>query len=258
MSANANTGKRRMVLQAELLGNELELEAAKAVQRLCKGGSEGDFLFLMQHCMGEAYLKKRRLLGLFRKTQQLPDYNRAADAVRRGWQRWVELDLGARADDSDLKFRQAVTVYELQHAPPDAQPQILNSQSELLKASPDDGFRHKIAYAWSHPAGTKDSTRDFTRVVLHNWLTGFWWLMPLKNVAADFARIQGIPNDTEAQKRFYDNLRQLTSRRTEGKPGAYYSGGWNGCFYSTDPPLVEYIEADGRPTFTTEGRRLLK
>jgi hypothetical protein len=263
MSANTNTRKNRMVLQGELLGSESELEATKAWQRAMEGVSARDFtihgcLFQMQHCMGEANLKKRRLLELFRKTQRLPDYSRAADAVRRGWQRWVELDLGVRADDSKLKKLQAIARYELQHAPPEAQPQIFNSQSEIWKASADDGFSQKIAYALSHPAGTKDSTRDFARVLLHNWLTGFWWLMPLKSVAADFARIQGTSNDTGARQKIYDNLRQITSRRTEGHPGAYYSAGWNGCFYSTSPPLIHCFETNGKPLFSAEGRRLFR
>lgn len=108
------------------------------------------------------------------------------------------------------------------------------------------------------PRRREKGYRQFIHVLLANWLTAFWWLMPLKAVAGDMAENEGRPGDPEAIGRFYQNLRQITTRRTPPLPGAFFSAGWNGVFYSTSPPLIEWIENDGSPHLSAEWKRLLQ
>lgn len=228
-----------------------------------KRGSLSRFAFLAHHYGGEKQLESVGQLELFRRTQRLPDYQRAEDAVRRGWGRWIELELGISADEANdpLKVAQFVLLYGLRHA------KSREARQQLLASSPiacgfsagrgDDTFFISLGHVLDDPPPAQAAERDFTQVLLHNWLAGFWWLMPLNAVAHDIARIQGKPEDEKTIAGLYQRLRKIQSRRAESCPGAFFSGGWNGVFYSSQPPLIDCIEKAGRPLLNATGRRLL-
>jgi hypothetical protein len=252
-------------LQHGLTAEEL-YEAVKRARNevfgedLCKGGAVHSWAFLASHYTSEKRLDKIGQLELFRKTQRLPDYQRAEDAIKRGWARWVELEFGISADQArdELKIQQFFLLYELHGATfREARQRILKLGSVPCGKSAahgDDGFFQRLGDALDDGARKKNGEHDFNMSLLYNWLTSFWWLMPLKNVAEDMARIQGTPG--MAQK-FNARIRQIKSRRVEGYRGAFYSAKWNGCFYSTSPPLIDFIDPAGKPSLNQTGRRLL-
>lgn len=228
-----------------------------------KGGSCHRFAFLAHHYQGQKRLEKLGLLELFRRTERLPDYQRAEDGVRRGWGRWMELEFGIGVDEArdKLKIRQFVLLYQLHRAKSRASRQrILRGYSVPCGASAargDNGFFRKLGHALDDPPRAEDNTNDFAQVLLDGWLTRFWWLMPLKAVAQDMAGIQGEPDNGKLIARLHARLRQIKRRKAESGRGSFLSAGWSGCFYSANPPLIDCIEANGRPLFTAAGRRLL-
>ena len=104
----------------------------------------------------------------------------------------------------------------------------------------------------------EESDNDFAQVLLHHWLTGLWWLMPLSAVGAEIARIQGKPDAGDMIRKFNQRLRKIRTRKPEDASGKFFSQGWNGCFHSTHPPLIDCIEENGCPLLNATGRRLLR
>jgi hypothetical protein len=263
----ANSGTKRLILQQDLEHQEFQELQHRAWADVFgtdsrKKGSIREFLFLASYYAGEERLKKAGLLEFFRKTQKLPDYRRAEDAIKRGWSKWVELEFGICADDNKnkLKIRQFVLLFELRGARSrDERQRILRGNRVECMASAakgDDDFFRKLGRTLDDPGRTNYATHDFSQVLLHNWLTGFWWLMPLKPIAHEIARIQGEPDNVTLVEQFYNRLKKFTTRRSPGKKGSYFSADWNGCFYSTDPLLIGSLERDGSPLFSTAGRAM--
>jgi len=232
--------------------------------RARKDGSIHRCAFLASQYAGEKRLEKLGQLELFRQTQKLPDYRRAEDAVRRGWAHFMALEfrMGAESAGDKLKIRQYLLLDTIRRTPSgEARRRVLGRFSKVGLASflvGDVGFLRMLGRTLDDPPRKKHDNYDTAQVLLRYWLTGFWWLMPLQAVAADMARIQGDPENVQLIGRFSYRLRQIVSRRSKGAPGASYSSGWNGCFYSSRPPLIGSIENDGRHVFTDVGRRLLK
>lgn len=228
-----------------------------------KNGSHHRYAFLESYYAGEKRLEMLGKLELFRRTQRLPDYARAEDAIKRGWARFMESEFGISADEAGdkLKMRQNQMLYALRSAATrDARPQILRAFRIVCAESArcaDDHFFRKLGHALDDPPRIAKGTYDFPQVLLHHWLTGFWWLMPLKAVADDIARIQGCPNDNKKIKSFKQRLWQFKSRKPVNQARAFFSSGWTGCFYSTNPPLIDRINCDGTLLLNATGRRLL-
>src|SRR5690349_16413786 len=78
-------------------------------------GSLSRFTFHAHFYAGEADLRKRGLLDLFRKSQTLPEYQRAQDAIRRGWSRWIqqEFSIEPERNTDPLTVRQFLLLYQL-------------------------------------------------------------------------------------------------------------------------------------------------
>lgn len=220
-----------------------------------KGGSINRFAFLAHHYAAEEGLKKRDRLDLFRKTQRLPDYRRAEDAVARGWERFMELKFGIKKEEASdkLRIRQFLVLHRLRGAACREERQRILRSSKIpcgMSATRgDDEFFRRLGHALKEPPREEDETYDFAEYLLSFWLTGFWWLMPLVAVAEDMARRQG---DLRTVGRFNHRLKQYKSRT--GK-GGFFTAGWGGCFYSTDPPLIERIETHGTIVPAIHGRR---
>jgi hypothetical protein len=229
----------------------------------CKDGSIHQQAFLTSLYAGLKRLETLGQLELFRKTCQLPDYSRAEDAVRRGWGHFMELEFGITSDKAKdkLRIRQCQLLDAVRGASTHgARTRILRDFWKVCAGSAkwgDTGFFRKLGHALGDAPRSKEGINDFAQVLLNNWLTSFWWLMPLKAVAQDMARIQGKPDDAKMITSFNTRLRQIRSRKVESRPGAFFSAGWNGCFYSTSPPLIDYIERDGRPVINAVGRGVL-
>src|SRR6266508_3384188 len=147
-------------------------------------------MFSAHQYLGVKRLEKKGLLELFYKTQRLPDYPRAEDAVRRGWGRWVELEFGISADQAKdgLKIRQFRMLYELRGTSTrEARQAVLRRHAVLGRSFErgDDEFLIRLGRALGDSPRTEDDTNDFAQVMLHHWLTGFWWLMRLTAVGYD-------------------------------------------------------------------------
>ena len=218
-------------------------------------GSVYHFAFLAHLYAGEADLEKRGLVGLFRKTQQLPDYRRAEDAVKRGWSHWVRQEFGIQKPTDELAVRQFMLLYDIRRAKSrETRRQILCRSSVPCSVSAkrgDDEFFRRLGRALEDtPRGATGAS--LMHVLLANWLTAFWWLMPLKAVASDMATVL----EGQSVNTIFQNLRQVTTRRSPPRPGAFFSTGWNGVFYSADPPLIDFIQPDGSPFLNVFGRRL--
>ncbi len=225
------------------------------------------FAFTWYQHRGEKDLHDNpELLQLYQKTRFLSDYRRdyrqAEAGVRRGWERWVELEYGAGQDavGDVLKFHQCLMLYKLRRAPlGEPRVRILREYATLCHDSADTGdtaFFRRLADALDEqpPGGGQYS---FVQMVLANWLTAFWWLLPLEAVADDIiradrpARLQSAESakDYATQKqKILSALKHL--HRGRGQRGGYFSKGWTGCFYSARPPLIDWIEADGTPHLT--------
>jgi hypothetical protein len=217
-----------------------------------KAGSIYRFAFLAHHYAGEKRLEKLGQLALFRKTQGLPDYAKAEKAVKRGWGKFMEQQYGIIASEATdkLKFRQYQLLYQLRGSKTrEDRRNALRPFAEICEVSArraDDVFFRKLGNALTDAARTKENTNDLAEVLLSNWLTGFWWLMPLKAAANDLARLQGIGDDPSSIKKLYQCIRQITTR------------GWNDCFYSHSTLLIDCIERGGIPLLNAAGRRLIR
>jgi hypothetical protein len=257
----------RLVVGRGLSRDEVSQEWSRAFEEEFRNGRKKgtlyQYAFLAHYYSSEKRLEKLGLLKLFRKTQGLPDYARAEASVKRGWGCWMELEFGiTEADAKDpLKIRQFLLLFQLRGAQSREQRQrILRAASIPCGASAargEDEFFQRLGNVLDGSPRREDEAYDFAQLLLHNWLTRFWWLMPLKAVAQDMARMQGEPDDTEMVGRLYARLRQIKTRKVPGRKGRFFSAGWNGCFYSTKPPLIDCIENNASPLLNSSGRRLL-
>jgi hypothetical protein len=211
----------------------------------------------------EKDLEMRGQLALFRRTQRLPDYPRAEDAIKRGWATWLqqEFRIGPNEATDYLAMHQFLLLYGLRcDKSREARQERERRSSKLIaacNARDDKEFFRRLRHVRAEPPRKREGYREFVQVLLANWLTSFWWLTPLKVVAYDMARIDGKANDSKAINNRYQNLRQITTRRKPPSPGAFFSAGYNGVFYSTKPPLVKDITPNGSPQFNYIGKRLL-
>jgi hypothetical protein len=203
---------------------------------------------------GEKDLERRGLLDLFHRTQRLPDYPRAEDAIKRGWANWAkqEFRMGGPNEAKDYQaMHQRFLLWGVRHdSTVEARRERIQRSSKLLDWSRGEGdkeFFRKLRHDRAEPPCKREGHRDFIQVLLTRWLTAFWWLMPLKLVAYDMARAEGKANDAGAVNSRYQNLRQITTRRKPPVPGVYFSAGYNGVFYSTKPSLIKDIHPDGSP-----------
>jgi hypothetical protein len=197
---------------------------------------------------------------LFRKTQSLPDYSRAEEAVKRGWGRWIELEFGLKPKEArdKLKIRQFLLLHSIRaEKSPERRREWLRSHAPTCFRSAlqrDDGLFRLLGKALADEPRKEMDTNDFTLVLLHNWLTRLWWIMPIKAVAVDFARLQRQADESAMIKKYNQRLWQTQTRATGG--GGYFSQGWIGVFYSSKPSLISCLEPDWTPVYTPEGGRL--
>jgi len=228
-----------------------------------RGGSISRYTFRAHLYLAEKDLAKSGQLDLFRQTQRLSDYPRAEDAIKRGWATWVhqECRIGPNEAADYLRLNQSLLLYGLRRDQRGKARQKRISCCSKLLAEPevrsDKDFLRKLRHVKADPGRKLDGYREFIHLLLANWIPAFWWLMPLKSVANDIARTEGKANDTEAVNRYYENLRQITTRKTPPSPGAFFSAGWNGVFYSSHPALIDWVEKDGSPHLSVHGTRLL-
>jgi hypothetical protein len=215
------------------------------------------FAFLAHHYAGERSLENSGQLAFFRKTQRLSDYRKAEEGVKRGWARWMKLRWGITPKDAADPFKtdQFRLLEQLRRAHSDsARQKELQRGADLCRESAarsDLDFFRRLANALTSECKPADDEFLFVQAVLANWLTGFWWLMPLKAVANAMAEIEGQPG---LGQKYYARLRKLKSR--DGK-GGFFSSGWRGVFHSARPPLIGSVENNGQAVFTVAGRRLL-
>jgi hypothetical protein len=220
------------------------------------------YLFRASHLTAERDLERRGLLDTFRRTQQLPDYPRAQDAIKRGWGNWAYQAAGidAKAQRKYDSLHQHLLLYGLRRDQSSKARQERRRRSvkliEYSKAHGDSELLRKLRHV-ADPSRKHEGYREFIQVLLTNWLPSFWWLMPMKLVAFDMARIDGRADDSETIGKRYQNLRQITTRRVPPSPGVFFSGGYNGVFYSTKPTLVKDVQSNGLPRFHDWAKRLL-
>jgi hypothetical protein len=137
-----------------------------------KNGSIHDQIFLAHFYMGEKRLENLRQLDLFRKSQQLQDYRKAEDALKRGWVRWMELEFGlAPAQGKDkLKIRQYQLLKDLRrNQTRESRQEILSRYSVVIGCSAkkqDDTFLQLLGHALDDPARKFEGTNDFAHVSL--------------------------------------------------------------------------------------------
>jgi hypothetical protein len=200
------------------------------------------FTFRAHLCAAERDLEQRNELDLFRLTQRLPDYPRAEAAIERGWEMWLkqECRIGPSEALDDLTLHQFLLLYGLRlDQSKEARQERISQCSNLLedsKARGDKEFFRKLRHAKAEKP-RQQNYRGFIHVLLANWLTAFWWLMPLLDVADDMLHSEGIRDDKAKLESYYQHLRQITTRRKQPVPGAGLSAGWNEVFYRSVPPL---------------------
>jgi hypothetical protein len=219
-----------------------------------KDGSIHHFSFLAHKYLGERRLEKLGQLDLFRKTQQLPDYIEAENAVRSGWKYFNKVSYGVGEDEGSdkLKIRQCILLYELRSVSPTERQSCLERAGAVCLASAKRGdadFFVRLGRALSQVSDdgpNQEGPHEFAQLLLTHWLTSFLWLMPLKAAASFLAKIQGVANDQTEVDRINVRIRQATSRLP-----------WRPYFYSRRQPLIDCIEDDGSPILTAAGKRLL-
>jgi hypothetical protein len=211
------------------------------------------FAFLAHHYAGERSLENSGQLAFLRKAQRLSDYRKAEEGVKRGWARWMKLRWGITPKDAADPFKtdQFRLLEQLRRAHSDsARQKELQRGADLCRESAARGdlaFFRRLGSTLTSEGKPADDEFLFVQAVLANWLTGFWWLMPLKAVANEMAKIEGKP---DLEQKYYARLRKLKSRGSK-------VGGWRGVFHSASSPLIGSVENNGQLVLTVAGRRLL-
>ena len=202
-------------LQAEF--GRAEREVFGSSER--KNRSIYKFAFLAHHYAGERSLEISGQLDFFRKTQHLSDYRKAEESVKRGWARWMKLRWSIAPKDATDPFKtdQFRLLDQLRRAHSDsARQKELRRGEDLCRESAARGdlaFFRRLGSTIASECKPADDEFLFVQTVLANWLTGFWWLMPLKAVANAMAEIEGKPG---LEQKYYARLRKLKSRGGKG------------------------------------------